>query len=269
MAAPPSLTWLDVNTWQLELDGLTVLVDPWLKGDLVFGNAPWLICGHRPAPVPLPPQIDLLVLSQGLEDHAHTETLQSLDRSIPVVASKNGAAVARNLGFTSVTALAPGQTYSLSDQLHIQALPGAPLGPLVTENAYLITALSTGHTLYYEPHGYPSQQLESLPNVDVAITPIVSLKLPLAGAVIRGGEGAIEVAKLAHPQVILPTAEGGEVTYTGLLSSLLKQTGGAAALRSQLAAAQLDTRVEPLRPMQSFALDFAPRQANSPQASSA
>ncbi|MEO1591392.1 MAG: MBL fold metallo-hydrolase [Cyanobacteria bacterium J06632_22] len=261
MTESPRLTWLDVNTWQLKLGKLTVLIDPWLQGDLIFGNAPWLICGHRPTPVPVPSSIDLIVLSQGLADHAHPETLRQLDKAIPVVASASGAAVARELGFESVTTLAPSQTHNLADQLEIQALPGAPLGPFVTENAYLITILTTGHRLYYEPHGYPSDQLAPLPDVDVAITPIVSLKLPLAGPVIRGGEGALEVAKLTRPQVMLPTAEGGEVTYTGLLSSLLKQTGGAAALRSQLAEAQLDTRVEPLKPMQSFCLDFAPHRA--------
>ncbi|MEO0540744.1 MAG: MBL fold metallo-hydrolase [Cyanobacteria bacterium P01_A01_bin.105] len=259
MTVSPLLTWLDVNSWKLDLDGLTVLIDPWLTGDLVFGNAPWLIRGLRPAPVSMPEQIDLIVLSQGLADHAHPETLQRLDKSIPVVASASGAAVARDLGFECVRALPPGESYVLADQLTVTALPGAPLGPLVTENAYVMTVLTTGHAIYYEPHGYPSQQLEALPDVDVAITPIVSLKLPLAGAVIRGGEGAIEVAKLTHPQVILQTAEGGDVTYTGLLSSLLRQTGGADALRSQLAAADLQTQVTPLRPMQSLPLDFAPR----------
>jgi len=260
MTASPLLSWLDVNTWQLKLDALTVLIDPWLQGKLIFGNAPWLICGHRPQPVTVPQQIDLILLSQGLADHAHPETLAELDKHIPVLASASGAAVARDLGFKSVTVLAPTQTHTVSDQLQIQALPGAPIGPFVTENAYLLTVLTTGHRIYYEPHGYPSDQLEPLPDVDVAITPIVSLKLPLAGAVIRGGEGAIEVAKLTRPQVMLPTAEGGDVTYTGLLASLLKQSGGVAPLRSQLTEAQLDTRVEPLRPMQSFALDFAPRQ---------
>ena len=259
MTEAPVLSWLDVNTWQLQLGQLTVLIDPWLQGDLVFGNAPWLICGHRPEPVPVPAPTDLILLSQGLADHAHPETLQSLDKAIPVVASANGADVAQKLGFTSVTTLAPGQTHVLPGQLHIEALPGAPIGPFVTENAYLITVLATGHRIYYEPHGYPSEQLKPLPDIDVAITPIVSLKLPLAGAVIRGGEGAIEVARLTHPQVMLPTAEGGEVTYSGLLASLLRRTGGADALRSQLAQAQLDTRVEPLKPMQPFALDFAPR----------
>ncbi|MEO0757345.1 MAG: MBL fold metallo-hydrolase [Cyanobacteria bacterium J06648_16] len=259
MAASPRLTWLDVNTWQLNLGKLTILIDPWLLGDLVFNNTGWLIRGQRPTPVPIPSRIDLLLLSQGLADHAHPETLAALDKQIPVVASANGADVARNLGFQSVHALAPGETYKLSDQLQIQALPGAPIGPFVTENAYLLTLMATGHTIYYEPHGYPAKQLESMRDVDVAITPIVSLKLPLAGPVIRGGEGAIEVAKLTHPQVILQTAEGGEVTYTGLLSTMLQQSGGAEQLRSQLAEANLDTRVEPLRPMASFALDFAPR----------
>jgi L-ascorbate metabolism protein UlaG (beta-lactamase superfamily) len=251
-----TLTWLDVNSWLLELPGQRVLIDPWLVGDLVFGNAPWLIRGMRPAPVPIPADIDLILLSQGLADHAHPETLRALDKSIPVVASASGAEVANRLGYTTVTPLTPGQTFTLADALQIQALPGAPLGPLVMENAYLMTVLATGLTIYYEPHGYPSADLQ--PPVDVAITPILSLKLPLLGPVIRGAEGALELAKQVQPQLILPTAEGGDVRYTGLLASVLQKQGGVEALRSQLAAAGLTTRVAAPAPMKPHILDLAP-----------
>ena len=131
-------------------------MDPWLVGDLVFGNASWLIRGVRPQPVAIPQQIDLLLLSQGLADHAHPETLAVLDKSIPVVASADGAKVAKAKGFTNVIHLAPGQSHRLGDDLLIEALPGAPVGPLAKENAYIVTVLTTGLRIYYEPQATPT-----------------------------------------------------------------------------------------------------------------
>ena len=146
-----TITWLDVNSWQFNLAGRCILVDPWLVGDLVFGNASWLIRGVRPQSIAIPPQIDLLLLSQGLADHAHPETLDALDKSIPVVASVAGAKVATAKGFTQVTQLIPGQSLRLGDDLLIEALPGAPVGPLAKENAYIVTVLSTGLRLIVVP----------------------------------------------------------------------------------------------------------------------
>ncbi|MBT9317964.1 MBL fold metallo-hydrolase [Leptothoe spongobia] len=256
-----TLTWLDVNSWQFNLAGRCILVDPWLVGDLIFGNASWLIRGIRPKPVSIPANVDLLLLSQGLADHAHPETLELLDKSIPVVASTAGAKVAIEKGFTEVTPLKPGESHRLGNDVLIEALPGAPVGPLAKENAYIVTVLSTGLRIYYEPHGYPDSELGNHPPVDVAITPLVSLTLPLLGPVIRGGEGALELAKTAKPQWLLPTADGGDVTYEGLIAKFLTATGGADVVRSQLTQANLPTQVKTLRPMETLTLDLTPQTA--------
>ena len=251
-----NITWLDVNSWQFNLAGRTLLVDPWLVGDLVFGPTSWLIRGVRPQPVPIPKQIDLLLLSQGLADHAHPETLGVLDKSIPVVASAAGAKVATEKGFTEVTALEPGQSYWLDRDILIEALPGAPIGPLTQENAYIVTVASTGLRIYYEPHGYPAADLAQRPPVDVAITPLVSLTLPVIGPVIRGGGGALELAQKAKPQWLLPTADSSDVSYEGLVVKFLKATGGVDAVRSQLAQANLPTEIKTPRPMAPLSLDL-------------
>ncbi|MEM9808523.1 MAG: MBL fold metallo-hydrolase [Cyanobacteria bacterium P01_D01_bin.56] len=262
MAQAESITWLDVNSWQFELAGRCILVDPWLTGDLVFGsNLGWLIRGVRPQPIAIPKSIDLLLLSQGLADHAHPQTLEVLNKAIPVVASTAGAKVATEKGFTNVTSLNPGESYSLDDDVLIEALPGAPIGPLAKENAYILTVKSTGLRLYYEPHGYPDAGLEQHPPIDVAITPLVSLMLPVLGPVIRGGEGALELAQRAKPQWLLPTADGGDVTYEGVVAKFLTATGGVEAVRSQLADANLPTEVKALRPMETLTLDLTPQAA--------
>lgn len=228
------LTWLDNNSWLIELGEQRILLDPWLVGSLVFGNQTWLFTGQHKQPRSIPESIDLLLLSQGLEDHAHPETLEAIDRSIPVVASPNGAKVAAKLGYR-VTALAHGETFVLNDRVKIRAVPGSPIGPLLTENGYLLTDLQTGTKLYYEPHGYHSPTLKAHGPVDVVITPIVTLKVPLLGAIIQGKDSAPQVIDWLQPKAIIPTAAGGQVEFGGMLAGLIRAEGSPDALQAWLA----------------------------------
>jgi L-ascorbate metabolism protein UlaG (beta-lactamase superfamily) len=237
------LTYLDSNSWLIQLAGKTILLDPWLVGSLVFGNAPWLFKGEKCASHSMPEQIDLILLSQGLEDHAHPPTLKQLDHSLPVVASVNGAKVARELGYSEVTALAHNETYVLGDGVEITAVPGSPIGPFLVENGYLIKNLSTGESLYYEPHGYHSKEIKQAAPIDVVITPLISLKIPLLGPVIQGHATALEAAKALSPQVMIPTAAGGDVAFEGVLTSVLKQEGTVEEFRTQLGQHNLATQV--------------------------
>ncbi|NJO70763.1 MAG: MBL fold metallo-hydrolase, partial [Oscillatoriales cyanobacterium RM1_1_9] len=54
------LTWLDSNSWLLEMGQKRILIDPWLVGPLVFGNLPWLFKGERLQPRGIPESIDLI-----------------------------------------------------------------------------------------------------------------------------------------------------------------------------------------------------------------
>ncbi|NJR64636.1 MAG: MBL fold metallo-hydrolase [Leptolyngbyaceae cyanobacterium CRU_2_3] len=246
------LTWLDNNSWLIEMAEQRILLDPWLVGSLVFGNLPWLFKGEHLSLRPIPKQIDLILLSQGLPDHAHPPTLQRLDRSIPVVASPHAAKVAQGLGYTQVTALSPGESYVLADRVEIQATPGSPIGPFLVENGYLLTDLPKGTRLYYEPHGFHSPTLQTAAPVDVVITPLISLEIPLLGSVIQGKKTALQVIKWLQPKLILPTAAGGDVVFNGLLTSVLQENGSLAELRQVLAAQQLTTQVLAPRPGDRF-----------------
>lgn len=256
-------TYLDSNSWLMEIGGQRILLDPWLVGDLVFGNLTWLFRGRKNTQRPLPANIDLILLSQGLEDHAHPPTLKSLGREIPVVGSVNAAQVARGLGYTQVTALNHGESYTLNQAVEIKAVPGSPTGVTTVENGYLLQDLGTGHSLYYEPHGYHAPALKENAAVDVIITPIVDLKLPLLGAVIKGQKTALEVCQWLKPQVILPTAAGGDITLTGLLMSILKAEGTAQDLQELLRQNQLETKVIAPQPGEAFTLSLAPKNLSS------
>ncbi|MEM9947000.1 MAG: MBL fold metallo-hydrolase [Cyanobacteria bacterium P01_D01_bin.36] len=241
------LTWFDANSWLIEAGGRRILVDPWLVGDLVFGNAPWLVRGFRSQPIDLPQNIDLILLSQGLADHAHPETLKQLDKSIPVIASPDGAKVAESLGYESVSTVVHGETTlfgSGEDGVQVQTFVGAPVGVTKKENAYVLTFLAEGTRLYYEPHGYPdAEHLKGVDPVDVVITPMADIMLMGIAPVVVGKEAAPKLANLLKPQVMLPTAEAGRAEYSGLLASALSTSGGADELKLQFANQSLNIEV--------------------------
>ena len=238
-----NLTYFDSNSWLIEIDDTRILLDPWLVDKLVFSNQAWLFEGIKNNPQPIPENIDLILLSQGLEDHAHPPTLEKLERSIPVVASPNAAKVVRELGYENITVLEHEREESFKlGQVEITAVPGSPIGPMLVENGYIIAGLESGKKIYYEPHGHHSDSIKKAAPVDVIITPLVSLKLPVMGAVIKGKQSALEVCKWLHPQVILSTAAGGDIDIQGFLPSILKADGTVKEFNHLLQQNNLSTR---------------------------
>jgi L-ascorbate metabolism protein UlaG (beta-lactamase superfamily) len=240
------LTWFSSNTWLIEMAGLRILLDPWLVGDLTFGNLDWLFKGSC-VDRPLPDRLDLILLSQGLEDHAHPETLKLLDRSIPVIASPSAAKVVTNLGYTQITTLNHGQSYRYADQLTITATTGSLVGPTAIENGYVLRDLVNQTSLYYEPHGSHDPALKQFAPVDVVITPIADLKLPLGIPIIRG-DTALSVVEWLQPKILLPSAAPGDVSYEGLLVDFLTTQGSAAQLQQQLMEKALGTKIMEPKP---------------------
>ena len=240
------LTYLDSNSWLIEIDGKRILLDPWLVGELIFGNISWLFRGKKNNPQPIPENIDLILLSQGLEDHAHIPTLKKLNHSISVVASPNAAKIVQELGYADITSLEHGESFSLGDRVEIKAVPGSPIGPTLVENGYIIKGLESSKNIYYEPHGYHSKTLQDSESIDVVITPIINLKLPLLGSVIKGQQSALEVCQWLKPQVILATAAGGDIDFDGLINSLLKSEGNVEDFNNLLQQNNLSTKaIEP------------------------
>lgn len=243
------LTWLDSNSWLIELGGMRILLDPWLVGALVFGRAEWLFKAERATLRPIPDGVDLILLSQGLPDHAHPPTLAILDRSIPVVASPRAAQICLGLGYTKVTPLGHHETIGVKD-ITIEALPGAPVGATLRENAYVISYQD--RKIYYEPHGFHDPSVESKSPIDVVITPIIDLVLPLVGAVIQGRRSTLELCEKLNPKVLLPTAAGGDLKVSGLLLKLLRAEGSREEMQTQLNQRGLATIVPEIKPWESF-----------------
>lgn len=248
------VTWLDNNSWIIEIGKKTILLDPWLVDSLVFANLPWLFEGKRNQPVAIPESIDLILLSQGLEDHAHTPTLKQLDHHIPVVASPNAGKVVQELGYSQVTTLEHGQSFTLADAVEIQAVPGSPIGPTLQENGYILKDLTTNQTLYYEPHGNHDPEIQKFAPIDVVITPVINLALPLVGSIIKGQQSTLQLSKWLQPRVVLPTADAQETSYQGLISSLLSAEGSVDKLQEMLGENGLKTKVIQPKPEQAINL---------------
>jgi len=249
-----NLTWLDSNSWLIEIGGQNILLDPWLVGSLTFGNLTWLFKGEKRSKREIPSRIDLILLSQGLEDHAHPATLKELDKQIPVVASPGAAKVAQALGYIEVTTLNHTESFNLANQVEIKAVPGSPVGPTTTENGYILKDLTNGKTIYYEPHGYHSPTLKNDGIINAIITPIIDLKLPLLGPVIKGQKSALEVCQWLKPEFIIPTAAGGDIVFEGLLMSILRSEGSVEEFQNLLSENNLSTKVIDPKPGEAFAV---------------
>ncbi len=247
------VTWFSSNTWLIEIAGLRILVDPWLVGPLVFGNLEWLFrgeCSDRP----IPQNLDLILLSQGLPDHAHPQTLNQLPKNTPVVASVQAAQVVQQLGYTEIYPLKPGQTYVKGDRLVITATAGAWVGPATIENGYILRDLqSPAASLYYEPHGSHDPRLAKTNPVNLVITPTVDLQLPIIGSIIQGST-ATKPLNWLRPRFIMPTAAPGDVSYTGLLINLLNNQSHEAALKAVIAQNHPKTQLLVPQPGQQLAI---------------
>jgi len=221
-------TYLGANGWLIEFGPFKILIDPWLRGDLIFSKTSWLLRGELTSEIKIPNQISLILLTQGLADHAHQPTLKILAKSIPVVASESAAKVAERLGFRKVTPLKNSSTHQI-DELKITATKGAPIP--MHENGYIIE--HPMGTVYIEPHGFLDESIK-VKNIDLAITPIVDVKIPILGSIIKGLEVVSKIEQELKPGLILASTTGGDIKYSGLLSMLLIGSGDIIQAKNKL-----------------------------------
>ncbi|CAG9463492.1 unnamed protein product [Pedinophyceae sp. YPF-701] len=228
--------------------GVTLLIDPWLVGDLTFGGlGEWFYAGKKVDA--LPPfeessQCDAIVLTQGLDDHAHKPTLERLDKEIPVIASPTGAEVARSLGFRSVTPLPHGASASILDgRIKITATQGALVGPpwSTRENGFVMEEMVDGGArVYYEPHcDYAGDLAATVGKVDVVVSPVRTVSLG-SYPLVKGLE-YMPLVKALKPQVLVGM-NNAETTQVGLLSQGIKTEGTLEQVPGALQAEGIETK---------------------------
>ncbi len=212
-------TYYGANGWLIELGKIRILIDPWLNGNLTFPPGDWLIKGELGKEMDIPTDIDFLLLTQGQPDHAHPPTLKKIKKGTPVIASEAASNVVRKLGFNKIMALKPGENF-VSENLKIQATSGASVPNI--ENGYIID--SGLDSIYLEPHGFLDKKIKPR-NIDLLITPVIDFSLPIAGKFIKGKTVLPQLLELFKPSIVMASTTGGDITFTGLINSLIKVDG--------------------------------------------
>ncbi len=212
-------TYYGSSGWLIQFGGYRVLIDPWLTGSLSFPPGKWLLEGKLRNEYKVPDSLNLLLLTQGLADHAHIPSLNLLPRATKVIASPSAALLVKKLGFEDVQEITPGNFIQL-EEITIQATPGAAVPNI--ENGYILT--HPKGSLYIEPHGFFDEKT-SYQKVDSVITPVVNLKLPLVGNIINGKSILPILIDKLKPINILSSTTGGDVEFTGLLNRFISSEG--------------------------------------------
>ena len=160
-------TYLGGNSWFAEFAAsrVKVLCDPWLVGDLTFWDLPELykgtkasLAGRESEWMERAKTADVILLSQGWEDHAHRPTLRLLPKDIPVVGSPAAAEVAKSLGFTRVTGLRANASIEVSskspssesEKLTVVVAEGAAVGPPWSPREAGFFLAARGGSVYYD-----------------------------------------------------------------------------------------------------------------------
>jgi len=182
---------------------------------------------------------DFILLTMAIDDHAHKPTLQRLPKSIPVVGSPSAAALARELGYKDVYEVNHGQEISICNgKIRIRGTMGALVGPpwSTRELGFVISeAVAGGIKIYYEPHAdYVPSSVAEVGSVDVVVSPPSTQSL-LGYELVKGATANVPLLRMLRPKVIVPLINA-EFDAEGPLHDLLRESGGPAELRRQLAA---------------------------------
>ena len=212
-------TYYGANTWLIEIAEKRILLDPWFTGDLTFPPGAWLIKGELKKRYKIPESIDLILLTQGLADHTHEKSLRLFKLNTPIIATKSAQKIVQSIGFYNITILEPNMKFNLPN-MEIIATKGARVPSI--ENGYIIK--SKNKSIYIEPHGFFDEEIE-MNKVDIVISPVVNIGLPIIGPFICGKDAIKAIKNKLNPSYILASTVGGEIDFTGILSKFIKQEG--------------------------------------------
>jgi len=209
-------TYLGSNGWLIKFKKTNLIIDPWLKGDLIFPPGEWFFKGSLEEEISIDKKIDIVLLTQGLPDHCHVPTLEMFRKDIPIICPKSAVETLEKIGFSSITILKPTEKINQFD-LSFEATAGAPVPQI--ENGYIVKDdLDNG--FYIEPHGYLDENLKKQ-NLDAVITPTKNLELPLVGSFVKGADVIPKLINKFNPKYILSSTIGGDAIYSGFLNNFI------------------------------------------------
>ena len=209
-------TYLGSNGWLIKFKKTNLIIDPWLKGDLIFPLGEWFFKGSLEEEISIDKKIDIILLTQGLPDHCHVPTLEMFRKDIPIICPKSAVETLKKIGFSSIKMLKPTEKTDQFD-LSFEATAGAPVPQI--ENGYIVKD-DQDNGFYIEPHGYLDENLNKQ-NLDAVITPTKNLQLPLLGSFVKGADVIPKLINKFNPKYILSSTVGGDAKYSGFLNNFI------------------------------------------------
>lgn len=196
------------NSWLLEMQGLRILVDPWLEGVEIdyFGwfNTQW----HRSKPMAYEdlPAYDVVLITQKYPDHFHPQTLLKLQPKKVLAPKSIEAKLKALLPQSEIIAMHTAHSLFEENNVRIQWYPtNRKIDPIY--DAFLIE--DKQEALFLATHGYfiNQQEIQNTSPIKLLISPFNYFKLPfyLGGTVSPGIEGLKHLNEKLHPQFIVAT----------------------------------------------------------------
>ena len=209
-------TYLGSNGWLIIFKKTKLIIDPWLKGDLIFPPGEWFFKGSLEEEISIDKKIDIILLTQGLPDHCHVPTLELFRKDIPIICPKSAVGTLKKIGFSSIKVLNPTEKTNHFN-LSFEATAGAPVPQI--ENGYIVKD-DQNNGFYIEPHGYLDETLNKQ-NLDAVITPTKNLELPIVGSFVKGADIIPKLINKFNPKFILSSTVGGDARYSGFLNNFI------------------------------------------------
>ena len=209
-------TYLGSNGWLIKFKKTNLIIDPWLKGDLIFPPGEWFFKGSLEEEILIDKKIDIILLTQGLPDHCHVPTLKMFRKDTLIICPKSAIEKLKKIGFSSIKMLKPTEKTNQFN-LSFEATAGAPVPQI--ENGYIVKD-DQDNGFYIEPHGYLDENLHKQ-TLDAVITPTKNLELPLVGSFVKGADVIPKLINKFNPKFILSSTVGGDAKYSGLLNNFI------------------------------------------------
>jgi len=209
-------TYLGSNGWLIKFKKTNLIIDPWLKGDLIFPPGEWFFKGSLEEEISIDKKIDIILLTKGLPDHCHVPTLEMFRKDVHIICPKSAFEALKKIGVSSNKVLKPSEKTNHFN-LSFEATAGAPVPQI--ENGYIVKD-DQDNGFYIEPHGYLDENLKKQ-SLDAVITPTKNLELPLVGSFVKGADVIPKLINKFNPKYILSSTIGGDAKYSGFLNNFI------------------------------------------------
>jgi hypothetical protein len=196
------------NSWFIEMNGLKLLVDPWLEGKEVdffpWFNTQW----HRTAPISYDevPVYDYVLITQKYPDHFHKQTLEKLQPKKIIAPASIEKQLKKLLPDAEVISLGKNQRSFSKNNVSIKWYPTArKLDPIY--DAFMLS--DDVESIFLATHGFfiSKEEVKIEKPLKLVISSFNDFQLPfyLGGTISPGIKGLKHLTEKLSPKYIIST----------------------------------------------------------------